>query len=323
MSESAANTPHTLDPAFVRAQLTGWTPRGVFYQPDESIPWMSGGAGAFFAMSGSNDTVRLFLTGRDKTIRTRIGIVTLQWSKTPEVLDVAREPVFDLGALGNFDMDGVSYPWIVETGGALFMYYVGWNRLGGEIPFRNQIGLAVSEDGGKNFRRVTRAPLLPLTDSEPIGSGSCCVEQVPGGWRLYYTNFLRWERRPDGPRHYYHVREAFSKDGVHWERPGKVVIDLVPPDEYALGAPDLDLSNDRRVLHFTARGLRYRLFASVEASDGAWMRLPGHIEIPRGAFDSDMQCYPRTFKFRGTTYLLYSGNGYGRAGIGYAEWTGI
>jgi len=32
-----------------------------------------------------------------------------------------------------------------------------------------------------------------------------------------------------------------------------------------------------------------------------------------------MQCYSRTVVVGGRHYLLYSGNGYGRAGIGYAE----
>jgi hypothetical protein len=312
----------SLDPDFVRAQLNNWQPRGAIFRPDETISWMSGGAGAFFALPYGKDVVRLFLTGRDKTIRSRIGIVNLRWSEQPKVIDVTPEPVFDLGEPGSFDMDGVSYPWLVEVDGAVFMYYVGWNRLAGEIPFRNQIGLAVSEDGGKRFRRVTKAPLLPLTDAESIGSGSCCVERVTGGWRLFYTNFLRWDMRPDGPRHNYHIREAYSKDGIHWERPGKVVIDLVPPDEYALAAPDLVVGGGHRVIHFTARGDRYRLFASVEDADGNWTRLPGELQIARRDFDSDMQCYPKTLTIQGKTYLLYSGNGYGRAGIGYAEWSG-
>jgi hypothetical protein len=312
----------SIDPNSARERLTGWKACGAFFRPDESVPWMAGGAGAFFAMPQDSSTVRLFLTGRDKTIRTRVGIVTLKWSGRPEVVDVTRESVIDLGELGAFDMDGVSYPWLVEREGALFMYYVGWNRLGGEIPFRNQIGLAVSEDGGKRFRRVNKAPLFPLTDGEPIGSGSHCVEKVPGGWRMFYTSFLRWERATDGPRHYYHIREAHSKDGIHWERPGTVAVDLIAPDEYALGAPDLDTRDGRRLLYFTARGDRYRLFAAEEGADGRWNRLPGHLEIPRGDFDSDMQCYPRSLQFGGKSYLLYSGNGYGRAGIGYAQWTG-
>jgi hypothetical protein len=281
---------------------------------------MGGGLGAFCALPiDGGESVRLFVTGRDTTVRSRIGVVTLQWINRAKESEISDQPVLDLGELGTFDMDGVSYPWIVENGGELWMYYVGWNRLGGDIPFRNQIGLAISTNGGKTFERATRAPLLPLTDEEPIGSGSTYVERVPGGWRMFYTSFLHWERRPEGPRHYYHIREAYSSDGINWDRPGKIVVDLIPPDEYALGAPDLAVRDGRRMLYFTTRGHRYRLFAAVEGLRGEWTRLPNSLDIARGDFDSDMQCYPRTLSIGGKSYLLYAGNGYGRAGIGYAE----
>src|SRR3954463_3063032 len=116
----------SLNPEFVRAQLAGWQPRGAIYRPDETIYWMGGGAGPVFAMPHGKDTVHLFLTGRDEAVRSRIGVVTLRWSERPEVIDVTREPVFDLGECGSFDMDGVSYPWLVKADGALLMYYVGW-----------------------------------------------------------------------------------------------------------------------------------------------------------------------------------------------------
>jgi hypothetical protein len=227
--------------------------------------------------------------------------------------------VLGLGDLGTFDMDGVSYPWVVENGTELWMYYVGWNRLGGEIPFRLQVGLAISKDCGKSFERLTCAPLLPLTDGEPIGSGSVWVERAVGCWRMFYTNFLRWEQQLEGPRHFYHIREAYSADGINWNRPGRTAVDLIPPDEYALCAPDVHNLNGLRTLYFTARGDRYRLFAAHEAADGGWRRAPHSLNIPRRDFDSEMQCYSRTVVLGGRHHLLYSGNGYGRAGIGYAE----
>jgi hypothetical protein len=280
---------------------------------------MSGGLGPFCAMPRSDDTVRLFVAGRDTTMRSRIGVVTLKWRERPRVDAISPEPVLDLGELGTFDMDGVSYPWVVENGIELWMYYVGWNRLGGDIPFRVQVGLAISKNGGRSFERVTRAPLLPLTDGEPIGSGSVWVERAAGRWRMFYTNFLRWERQLGAPRHFYHIREAHSTDGVNWNRPGRTVVDLIPPDEYALCAPDVHILNGHRSLYFTARGDRYRLFVAHEAADGTWRRVPHSLNVSPGDFDSEMQCYPRTMLFRGGHYLLYSGNGYGRAGIGYAE----
>jgi hypothetical protein len=310
------------DPEFVRSHIANWRPHGAILAADHAIWWMGGGLGAFCILPQRTGRVRLFVTGRDKTVRSRIGVVTLQWTDRPQVGEIGPEPVLDLGELGSFDRDGVSYPWVVENGGALWMYYVGWTRLGGEIPFRNQIGLAISTNGGVSFERATRAPLLPLTNEEPIGSGSLCIERIAGGWRMSYTNFLRWEQRREGPRHYYHIREAFSSNGINWERSGRVVADLISPNEYALGAPDVVVRNRYRMLYFTARGHRYRLFASVEGREGEWTRLPNPLAIRQSDFDSDMQCYPRTFAFGGKNYLLYCGNGYGRAGIGYAELIG-
>ena len=280
---------------------------------------MSGGLGAFCAVPIADDTVQLFVTGRDATIRSRIGVVTLQWRDRPRIEAISPQPVLDLGDLGAFDMDGVSYPWIVQNGTELWMYYVGWNRLGGDIPFRVQIGLAISKNGGRSFERVTRAPLLPLTDAEPIGSGSVWVERAGGRWQMFYTNFLRWERQPEGPRHFYHIREAYSADGIKWDRPGRTIVDLIPPDEYVLCAPDVHNLSGQRTLYFTARGDRYRLFAAHEGADGVWIRVPHSLSIPPSDFDSEMQCYPRALIVGGRHNLLYSGNGYGRAGIGYAE----
>jgi hypothetical protein len=314
MSRAAA-----FDRESARADALDWRPRGAILRPDAGTWWMSGGLGAFCAVPQGGDIVRLFVTGRDSTIRSRIGVVTLRWFERPRVDAISPEPVLDLGETGTFDMDGVSYPWIVENGTELWMYYVGWNRLGGEIPFRTQVGLAISKNGGRSFERFTRAPLLPLTDTEPIGSGSVWVEPAAGRWRMFYTNFLRWERQPARPRHLYHIREAYSADGITWDRPGRTVVDLIPPDEYALCAPDVHNLNGRRTLYFTARGDRYRLFAAHQAADGRWRRAPHGLNISPSDFDSEMQCYPRTLDFGGTHNLLYSGNGYGRAGIGYAE----
>jgi transposase len=297
----------------------GWRPCGAILRPDTGIWWMSGGLGAFCAVPQGDNTVRLFVAGRDITSRSRIGVVTLQWLERPRVTAITPQPILDLGDLGTFDMDGVSYPWVIENGKDLWMYYVGWNRLGGEIPFRVQVGLAISKNGGRSFERLTRAPILPRTDEEPIGSASMWVGRAAGRWRMFYTNFLRWERQPEGARHFYHIREAYSADGINWDRPGRVVVDLIPPTEYALCAPDVHNLNGDRTLYFTARGDRYRLFAAQEAADGKWSRLPHSLKIPQSDFDSEMQCYSRTVVLGDRHNLLYCGNGYGRSGIGYAE----
>ena len=64
-------------------------------------------------------------------------------------------PVLDLGPLGAFDDSGVTTSCLVAHEGRKYLYYTGWS-LGVTVPFYLAAGLAVSEDGGETFRRVSR-----------------------------------------------------------------------------------------------------------------------------------------------------------------------
>ncbi len=282
---------------------------------------MSGGAYAFAPIvDEAAGVVRFVAGGRDARGRSRLGLVTVAWGEHPRVAGYSAEPVLDLGEPGAFDMDGVSYPCVVDAGDELRLYYAGWNKLGADVPFVTQLGLATSRDGGATFSRASRAPLLPRTDAEPIGVGSSCVERDGDGWVMYYTRLLSWDaaQRPATP--YYNLWKARSHDGVSWQRLGVNVV-AHAPGEYALGAPSRHDWDGRKQLYFTARGHRYRIFVAEQAAGGgAFVRAPEPLRVPASSWDDDMQCYPHVVAIGGRRYLLYCGNGYGRAGVGYAEW---
>jgi hypothetical protein len=42
------------------------------------------------------------------------------------------------------------------------------------------------------------------------------------------------------------------------------------------------------------------------------------IDVSNTGWDSEMICYPCVFEHKGTKYMLYNGNGYGRTGFGLA-----
>jgi hypothetical protein len=281
---------------------------------------MAGGAYAFMPLPESPDHVRFFAGGRDAQGRSRIGVVTVEWGERPRVVDVTADPVLDLGEPGCFDMDGVSYPWIVRRDTRLMLYFTGWTKLGREVPFANHLGLAISDDDGRTFSRVSRAPLLPLTDREPIGTGSCAVVQEDDSrWTMYYTRLLSWDTAADTSRPRYNIWHATSTDGRAWRRLDRLVIGH-DAGEYALGAPSYYQWDQESQLYFTARGHRYRLFVARQQEDGAFRRLPGAIRVVPGDWDDEMQCYPRVLTLSDRRILFYCGNGYGRSGVGYAEW---
>lgn len=294
-----------------------WKPQGRLIRPNPEIWWMSNFAGPSFPVTIGPDATRLFVTGRDKDNTSRIGAVDVDWSAGRPRIIQSCEPLVDIGALGCFDCDGVAYPWLVAAQRRLYLYYVGWVR-GGSVPLHHGIGLAIADSPDGPFEKVSRAPLLPLTDCEPIGTASCCVVcDEPGAWRMFYTSFVRWVEDAGGPKHYYNIRMTRSSDGVHWSTDSELAIDFANDSEYAIGKPCLVHENGREVLYFTARGERYRIWRAV--SDGRhFVRDPAPLAITAADWDRDMQAYPVIWQRADWRILFYNGNGYGRTGLGYA-----
>ena len=143
------------------------------------------------------------------------------------VLNVSSEPCLDVGAVGLFDENGASYPWIIQHSGMFYMYYVGWVQ-GGKSRFQNFTGLAISQDGFK-FERLKNTPILERTDLEPFGSGSCCVWMEDGLFKMYYTAFEAWIEHPVKNQPRYNLKLATSLNGIDWCRDQAVAIDFKDP----------------------------------------------------------------------------------------------
>ena len=106
-------------------------------------------------------------------------------------------------------------------------------------------GLAVSDDGGESFRRLSEAPLLERTAVDPYLTASPWVLIEDGVWRMWYVSGTEWQVTAAGPRHRYHIKYAESPDGARWDRRGLVCIDYQSPDEYAFGRPCVIKDADR------------------------------------------------------------------------------
>jgi hypothetical protein len=204
---------------------------------------------------------------------------------------------------------------LVEHGGRHYLYYSGWS-LGRSVPFYFYVGLAVSDDGGVSFERVSAAPILERSAVDPFLTASPSVLVEDGRWRMWYVSGTGW----DGPRHRYHVRYAESADGVDWRRTGKVSLDFAGPDEYAFGRPWVIRDPDRYRMWYSVRGDAYRLGYAESADGDRWERLDDQagIEPSADGWDAEMIAYPAVVDVGDQRFLLYNGAGYGRTGIGYA-----
>jgi hypothetical protein len=230
---------------------------------------------------------------------------------------VSADPVLVPGAIGAFDDSGVTTSCLVADGDRQLLYYTGWS-LGVTVPFYLHVGCAVGRDGSE-FERVSSAPLLERNEVDPYLTASPWVLIDDGRWRMWYVSGTGWELKDGALRHSYHVKYAESGDGISWERRGIVCIDFRGEEEYAISRPCVVKDGDLYRMWFSARGDAYRI-GYAESGDGVrWERKDEDAGIQSsGDWDSEMQAYPAIVDHRGTRYLLYNGNDYGRTGIGWA-----
>ena len=294
-----------------------WSKLGRILAPDPRREWIATYAGPSFAVvEPETSSVNVYVTGRDTRNRSRIGVMCLD-PENPTSGKLQDEPVFDLGELGAFDENGVSYPWIVQGDRQDFMYYVGWMPTV-LTPFQNHIGLAVRSHGGP-WRRYSRAPLLPRTDDEYLSLGSTAVLRDGALWRMWYTCFRRWGRAGE-PKHQYVIKYAESDDGVSWRRPGIVCIDVADAHEYAIGRPSVIRRDGLYHMWYSYRGVAYRIGYAFSHDGMSWTRrddLAG-IGVSASGWDSESICYSHVFEWKDKLYMLYCGNQYGRDGLGLA-----
>jgi len=296
-----------------------WVTRGRIVVPDGQAPWVGTHAAlpAVLDVAGAH---RIYFSSRDAGNRSHIGYATVPRLTPDAPVTFSPSAVLTPGSLGAFDDAGVTMSCVVPHDGRHYLFYTGW-ALGVRVPFYLHSGLAVSDDGGDTFTRLSVAPLLDRIDVDPYLNASPWVIVENGVWRMWYVSGTGWIDTATGPQHRYHVKYAESRDGRHWTRTGHVCLDYASPEEYAFGRPCVVKDADRYRMWYCVRGAHYRL-GYAESPDGlVWTRLDDRagLEPSAGGWDAEMIAYPVVHDSGGRRVLLYNGNGYGRTGIGLAE----
>lgn len=298
-----------------------WIKRGLVFAPDRQAAWI-GTHAALPVVWPLADRQRVYFSSRDDRNRAHIGFVTLSLRHPQGDPQAGPSAALSPGAIGSFDDAGVTSSCLVEHAGRRYLFYTGW-ALGVSVPFYLNAGLAVSEDGGDTFRRVSDAPLLDRSSVDPFLTASPWVLVDGGTWRMWYVSGTGWCPGPKGPTHRYHIRYAESSDGLTWKRDGVVAIDYASPSEYAFGRPCVVYDAGRYRMWYSYRGASYRI-GYAESSDGlSWTRMDNDcvVGVSESGWDSEMVTYPHVFKLDDRWHMLYNGNGFGQSGIGLATST--
>ncbi|TDI80063.1 MAG: hypothetical protein E2O79_09580 [Caldithrix sp.] len=296
-----------------------WIKKGLIFEPNGGLDWMKSHAAIPFAQNIDGDLFRVYCTGRDSEGRSQIGSFEIVLDDSKDFRGISENPAIELGSLGSFDDRGLTSSWVEESNDKLYQYYSGWS-LGVTVPFYFYIGLAISEDGGKTFQKVSESPVLGRNEVDPYLTASPCILIENNTWRMWYVSGVGWEMDNGEPKHYYHIKYAESRDGINWHRTGKVCIDFDSEDEYAIARPCVIKDRDIYKMWYCYRGNVYRI-GYAESEDGLdWERKDDAAGIfpSEEGWDSEMVAYPFVFKHGDELFMMYNGNGYGKSGIGLA-----
>lgn len=181
-----------------------WHTLGVAISPD-SATW----EGNYIAANGAalvagNEILYWYQAGGRSP---RIGLAR---SKDGRTWTKHAQPVVPLGPYGSWDELGVGDPYVIRSGNAFYLFYLGQDR-----ARRQRLGAAASRDG-MSWWKLRTNPLLELGEPgnfDENGLGEPAVWQSHGAYWMLYVGRDRKEYRRIGL--------ASSYDGVHWTRVSK------------------------------------------------------------------------------------------------------
>lgn len=272
-------------------------------------------------------TVRVFFGVRDKSNKTRTTFIDLDIKNLKRIKYIHEKPVLDLGKIGAFDDSGVNVPSICRHNEWVYMYYIGWNP-STTVPTRNSIGIAVSKDNGTSFERLFDGPILDRNKEEPYYTGAVDVIKSKDKWEMWYTSGTEWKIINSRPKIHYHIKYAFSENGIDWIRNNTSCIK--PENEYeATARPSVLKENNLFKMWYSRRSIvnfrdgknnGYRAGYAESLNGQDWIRKDKQvgIDISDGGWDSEAIAYPYVLKINDQLIMFYNGNGFGKTGFGFA-----
>lgn len=299
--------------------IANWKKLGLIFQPKGRAEWAHSHAWVPTVETVGDGLVRVYFGARNANNLSQIGAFTMDLDNPKETSDFTENPLLELGPLGSFDDSAVLPSCIVNHDGQKLLYYIGWTQ-GKRIPYFASIGLAISQDRGKTFVKISRAPLIGRSEVDPFFTAASYVRVEENLWRMWYTTNTEWRIVGEEVLPRYHIKYAESDDGINWDRNGIVAIDFDSPENYVVARPWVEFDNGLYRMWYSYRGSSYRI-GYAESKDGTtWTRLDhaAGIDVSAEGFDSEMIEYAAVVRHKGKKFMFYNGNNYGEDGIGLA-----
>lgn len=296
--------------------------KGFIYCPNGEHEWEKDSFMTPTPLLLNKDVIRIWGGVRDSQGISRIKYIDVSAQNPKEVLFVSEKPVMDIGQPGCFDDNGMILGDIVKVGDKLYMYYVGFQHVE-KVKFCAFSGLAISNDMGENFERISEVPILDRSNTGRYGR---CIHNViyeEGIFKVYYTIINDWKKINGIPYPVYNIWYIESKDGINFAKEDTCLCIDTENNEYRIGRPRVYRTTEGYEMFYTRDLISKQYITGYATSiDGVkWRRFDtgNMLEKSQNGWDSEMVCYEVLLNVGEKTYMFYSGNDMGRTGVGYAE----
>lgn len=245
------------------------------------------------------------------------------------VLYESTEPILKLGKLGQFDVSGIMPTEIIDVDNVKYLYYIGWTtRI--DVPYHNSLGLAISEDGGNTWRKISEGPVLSTSFNEPGYVGTISIIQNNNLYYGYYLSCREWRVFDDKPEPIYDIKYATSIDGINWKPTGTAI--SLENNEGGISKASVLKLNDRYLMWYSVRmendyrtnidnSYRIRCAESYDLINWKKIDILGLDIDLESDWENIMVEYPHVIEHENKLFMFYNGNGFGKTGIGYATHT--
>jgi hypothetical protein len=250
----------------------------------------------------------------------------IEKSKPSNVLFEQVQPFLSLGELGTFDQAGVMPTEIVNYNDKKYLYYIGWSNRK-DVPYFNTIGLAISEDKGKTYKKFSTGPVFGCSYKEPGYTGTMSILIENNIWRAWYLSCRKWEEHDGIIEPFYDIKYAESVNGYDWQPFNLTCIPLIG-QQGGVSQAKVVRQNNKYYMWYSIRNKTdyrnnkinsYRIKCAV-SNDGFTWNINDKIDldISEEGWDSIMVEYPYVVIDNNQKFMFYNGNGFGKEGIGYA-----
>ncbi|HET6893450.1 MAG TPA: hypothetical protein VFH31_20295 [Pyrinomonadaceae bacterium] len=302
-----------------------WQKQGLVFSPNGTAGWMKTHAQVPTPLL-CDGFIRVYFSSRPERTLSLTSFVDLDSNNPSRILRLNPNPILEPGKPGTFDEHGIMPSCAVRDGNKIFLYYSGWSRAI-SVPYINSTGLAISEDGGETFSKISEGPILTRSSHDPYSATSPTVLREGVDWHMWYCSGTGWLEIDGKNEHTYDIRHARSSDGINWTPSPQAA--LCQRTEYeAITRPTVLKIAQRYHMWFCYRGSRnfrdgedaYRIGYAYSEDLEQWHRddHQAGIDPSSQGWDSKMVAYPAVVVANNQTFMFYNGNGFGLDGFGYA-----